>query len=98
MELGQQGDDETWVLTWAQKKSLYGTRGLIPASGRGDVIDDDADDEDQATADPPRSVPRMTQESWRSTTRSPASSGKKWRMITSWAPPWTLQRATAVWP
>ena len=53
MELGQQGDDETWVLTWAQKKSLFGTRGLIAAGGRGDVIDDDADDEGQATADPP---------------------------------------------
>ena len=41
-------------MTWAQKKSLYGTRGLIAASGRGDVIDDDADDVDQATADPPQ--------------------------------------------
>ena len=37
-----------------QKKSLYGTRGLIAARGRGDAIDDAADDEDQATADPPQ--------------------------------------------
>jgi hypothetical protein len=51
--LGKQGDQESWVLTWAQKKSLYGTHGLMAAGGRGDVIDDEADDEDLTTADPP---------------------------------------------
>ena len=54
VELGKQGDDETWVLTWGQKKSLYGARGLILAGGRGDVIDDEVDDEDQTAADPPQ--------------------------------------------
>jgi hypothetical protein len=52
--LGKQGDQESWVLTWAQKKSLYGTHGLMAAGGRGDVIDDEADDEDLTTADPPQ--------------------------------------------
>jgi len=46
VELGTPGDDETWVLTWAEKKRLYGTRGLIAASGKGDVIDDDAEEDD----------------------------------------------------
>jgi hypothetical protein len=54
VELGKQGDEETWVLTWAQKKSLYGARGLIAAGGRGDVIDDEVDDDDQTAAEPPQ--------------------------------------------
>ena len=52
--LGKQGDQESWVLTWAQKKSLYGTHGLMAASGRGDVIDDEAEDDDLTTAEPPQ--------------------------------------------
>jgi hypothetical protein len=38
--LRQMSDDEAWTLTWAQKKLLYGTRGLIAVGGRGDVVDD----------------------------------------------------------
>ena len=41
-------------MTWAQKKSLYGTHGLMTASGRGDVIDDEAEDDDLTTAEPPQ--------------------------------------------
>jgi hypothetical protein len=49
--LGQTGDEETWMLTWAQKKMLYGTRGLMAVGGRGDVVDDGPeDDENAATA------------------------------------------------
>jgi hypothetical protein len=33
-------DAEAWTLTWAQKKLLYGTRGLIAVGGRGTEVDD----------------------------------------------------------
>ena len=38
------------MLTWAQKKMLYGTRGLIPVGGRGDIVDDGPED-NEALAD-----------------------------------------------
>ena len=46
--LGQVSDEETWTLTWAQKKLLYGTRGLIAVGVRGDVVDDGPDDQEDA--------------------------------------------------
>ena len=51
--LCQTGDEETWMLTWGQKKLLYGTRGLMAVGGRGDVVDDgpeEVEDENAATA------------------------------------------------
>ena len=51
--LSQMNDEDTWTLTWAQKKMLYGTRGLIAVGGRGDVVDDgpdEADDVDDPSA------------------------------------------------
>ena len=44
--LSQTNDEETWMLTWAQKKMLYGTRGLIAVGGRGDIVDDGPEDDD----------------------------------------------------
>ena len=40
MVLRRTCDAEAWTLTWAQKKLLYGTRGLIAVGGRGTVVDD----------------------------------------------------------
>ncbi|MFM7982729.1 MAG: hypothetical protein ACKPKO_25740, partial [Candidatus Fonsibacter sp.] len=31
--LGKIGNEENWMLTWAQKKMLYGTSGLIAVGG-----------------------------------------------------------------
>ena len=44
--LNQMDDAESWILTWAQKKQLYGVNGLIAVGGRGDVVDDGPDDEE----------------------------------------------------
>ena len=46
--LTQIDDDESWTLTWAQKKQLYGVQGLIAVGGRGDVVDDGPDKGDDA--------------------------------------------------
>ena len=45
--LRQTTDEETWMLTWARKKQLYGSRGLTAVGGRGDVIDDGPDEADE---------------------------------------------------
>ena len=40
--------EDTWVLTWAEKKLLYGNH-LVQVGGRGDIVDDGPDEEEEAT-------------------------------------------------
>jgi hypothetical protein len=61
--LRQTTDEETWMLTWARKKQLYGSRGLTAVGGRGDVIDDgpdEADEMDESSNAPSTGLNRRT--------------------------------------